>query len=146
MSMNLKKATINDARDILDWRNDKDTRENSFSNEIIDYESHIKWFEKKLSDNNCRMFILIDNNEKIGQIRVDINNKIGEISYMISPKYRGKGYGSKIVDLIEKELIGEVKVLTALVKSTNKSSQKIFLKNEYVEFDGQTVKSYIKII
>ena len=135
MSMNLKKATINDARDILDWRNDKDTRENSFSNEIIDYESHIKWFEKKLSDNNCRMFILIDNNEKIGQIRVDINNKIGEISYMISPKYRGKGYG-----------IGEVKVLTALVKSTNKSSQKIFLKNEYVEFDGQTVKSYIKII
>ena len=64
----------------------------------------------------------------------------------IDPEYRGKGYGSKIVDLIEKELIGEVKVLTALVKSTNKSSQKIFLKNEYVEFDGQTVKSKIKII
>ena len=47
-TMILRKATIDDAMDILTWRNDPLTRAASFNKEEIDPDSHMNWFRKNL--------------------------------------------------------------------------------------------------
>ena len=89
----LRRATMEDALD------------------VIDLESHKKWLSKKLSQRECHMFIMMDGQDKVGNIRVDVTDDAGEISYLIAPEKRKKGYGKKIIALVEKEMPGEVKTL-----------------------------------
>ena len=146
MTARLRKAKMDDAMDIFLWRNDESTRRNSFSKNIIDYDSHLKWLEGKLSDPSCLMFILEDDERKVGNIRIDIDNKEGEISYMIAPDSRGKGYGKLILSLVEKTLPQDVKTLTALVLKDNAASGKCFLTNGYQVSDYGEVLRYHKDI
>lgn len=146
MSLFLREATIDDANIILEWRNDPVTREHSFSKDIIDLETHLKWFERKLSDENCFMYILMDGTEKVGQVRIDKVNDIGEISYMIAPNKRKMGYGKKMLELSENVVSGNIKVLTGLVETKNEPSKKCFQSNNYTEFIGGDIACYIKVI
>lgn len=147
--MELRKVTMDDAGLILDWRNDETTRKNSFSSGQIDLKDHLKWLEKKLSDPECHMYILEDENRPVGNIRLDIldDGDVAEISYMVSPDQRGHGYGKKILlmaDDIVKPL--GVKVLTGLVKEENIASRKCFEAAGYAATMGGTIVSYIKAI
>ena len=145
MSIYLRKATIEDARDILAWRNDPTTRENSFSRDEIDMETHMKWFQNKLMhEDRCLMLVLMEDDVKLGNVRVDINNHIGEISYMISPVFRGNGYGKKILQFLEKKLPLGVKTLVGFTTKENIASGKCFLANGYTEFAAGGVKCFIK--
>ena len=83
MSIYLRPADREDAQIILEWRNDKQTRENSFSKDVIDSDTHLKWFEAKLADADCFLYILMDEDERVGHIRIDRVNDIVEVSYMI---------------------------------------------------------------
>ncbi len=134
MSLYLKKATIEDAEDVLSWRNDPTTRENSFTKGEISLLSHMNWFQRKLANPNCHIFILMDGDVKVGNIRVDVTEDVGEISYMIAPEARGKGYGKKIIALVEEELRNAstgVKTLTAFTLKENTASGKCFVANGY---------------
>lgn len=72
MSCLLRKANIKNAQIILDWRNDLLRRNSSFSKKIIDFETHIKWFRNKLSNKNCLMYMLMDELECVGLLRIDV--------------------------------------------------------------------------
>ncbi len=124
--MELRKATIDDALLILSWRNDETTRLNSFQQDIILEEPHIEWMKRKLSDENCLMFMLTDDGDRVGHIRLDIEKDTGEISYMISPQFRGRGYGKAILKLVEKERPDSVRALVGSVKAENIASQRCF--------------------
>lgn len=139
--MYLRKATIDDAMDILAWRNDPQTRASSFNKEEIDPDSHIKWFRGKLADENCELFILTDGEKKLGHIRVDINDNTGTISYMITPTHRGKGYGTEMIRLLDAAVDKRVSVLSALVEKDNAASQKCFERNGYERREeGDTIR------
>ena len=139
--MYLRKATIDDAMDILAWRNDPQTRAASFNKEEIDPYSHIKWFRGKLADENCELFILTDGEKKLGHIRVDINDNTGTISYMINPTHRGKGYGTEMIRLLDAAVDKRVSVLSALVEKDNAASQKCFERNGYERREeGDTIR------
>ena len=139
--MYLRKATIDDAMDILAWRNDPQTRAASFNKEEIDTDSHLKWFEGKLADENCELFILTDGEKKLGHIRVDINDNTGTISYMINPTHRGKGYGTEMIRLLDAAVDKRVSVLSALVEKDNAASQKCFERNGYERREeGDTIR------
>ncbi len=140
----LRRATMEDAEDILRWRNDESTRANSFTKDVIDLESHKKWLSKKLSDPLCYLFILMDGEEKVGNIRVDVEDDAGEISYMIAPKMRGRGYGKKIIALVEQEMPTEVKTLIGLTLKDNKASGRCFLANGYSASDAEDALCYSK--
>ncbi len=141
MMLYLRRATIEDAEDVLRWRNDPTTRENSFTKDEIDLESHLKWFEKKLGQENCFMYILMENDNKAGNIRVDVEDGQGEISYMIAPDFRGKGYGKKIIGLVEETLAEaassgdenakQIRILKGLTLKENVASGKCFVANGY---------------
>ncbi|MBQ8031410.1 MAG: GNAT family N-acetyltransferase [Butyrivibrio sp.] len=142
----LRRATMEDALDILRWRNDETSRANSFTKDVIDLDSHKKWLSKKLSQKDCHMFIMMDGQDKVGNIRVDVTDDAGEISYLIAPEKRGRGYGKKIIALIEKEMPDEVKTLMGLTLKTNDASGRCFLASGYTASDAEDALCYSKRI
>ncbi len=146
MDVYLRRAQMSDAQDVLEWRNDEKTRENSFNSERISLLSHLKWFERKLGQADTYMFIVMDGMEKVGSIRVDVTDDIGEISYMIAPKARGKGYGSRAIALVEGQMPPEVKSLMGLTLKTNTASGRCFEKNGYTSSDAGDALCYSKSI
>ena len=65
MALFLRNATIEDAQDVFNWRNDPDTRANSFNKDEIDLESHMLWFGKRLGRENTLMYILMNGNKRL---------------------------------------------------------------------------------
>ncbi|MCM1046226.1 MAG: GNAT family N-acetyltransferase [Candidatus Gastranaerophilales bacterium] len=144
MSIYLRDADINDAEIILEWRNDNFTRQHSFSKDVIDPETHLKWFRSKLADENCFMYMLMDDTECVGYLRIDQIRDIGEISYMIAPDKRKMGYGKQIIQLVEKLVNSKMNALVGLVEKSNEASKKCFTANDYAEFIGGDIVCYIK--
>ena len=77
-------------------------------------------------------FWLIDNNEVVGVTRVRHQEAgtAGHIGYDISPNFRNKGYGTKILELSLNEA-SELGIKTAIVtcNTENSASKKIIEKN-----------------
>ena len=149
MNIYLRKATIDDAEDILKWRNDPTTRKNSFTKNEISFVSHMNWFGKKMANPNCYIFMLVDDDKKVGNIRVDVTDDVGEISYMIAPEARGKGYGKKIIALVEDKLRNTetgIKTLTAFTLKDNVASGRCFQVNGYNCEDAGDSYCYSKSI
>ena len=149
MSLFLRYATIEDAEDIFRWRNDPDTRSNSFNKDEIDLETHMLWFGKRLGREDTLMYILMNGRTKVGNIRIDIEGKTGEISYMIAPEARGKGYGKKILSLLEKTLSeseagARINKLSGSVLKGNKASCRCFLANDYIQSEEEDSYRYTK--
>lgn len=121
--MNFRRATIDDARLLHDWRNDPATRENSISPDSVDYETHLAWLEQSLADPARRIFVVEDEDGvPIGTIRVDGGGGAPELSWTVSPHSRGKGVGRTM-------LLGFVRLhdgaYTAQIKTRNLQSMKI---------------------
>ena len=73
--LKIRKVNKGDANILFDMANDKTVRINAFNKGFINYENHMKWFSKKLKNNNTHMYIAKDlNNLVIGQVRFDYMN------------------------------------------------------------------------
>jgi UDP-2,4-diacetamido-2,4,6-trideoxy-beta-L-altropyranose hydrolase len=92
-SVILTKAGTNDLETTFEWAANPVVRAFSFSQHTITLDEHSNWFTKKIKDDNCLYLIAEMNGEKIGSIRFDIDNNTAIISYLIAPKYHGKGLG-----------------------------------------------------
>ncbi len=124
----LRKATEADAETLFQWRNDPDTRENSFQTEPIPYEEHIAWLKATLRNPAQEIFILREGDRPIGQVRLSMENDMATISYSIDAAYRAKGYGKAILQLAENLCVerGTPWILRGYVKKKNIASQVIF--------------------
>jgi len=142
----LRKVTAEDAKMLLEWRNEASVRMNSFHSEIIEYADHIRWLTFKLADENEKFRILMKQDEPIGQIRLSRENEIVEISYSIDIRYRGCGYGKEIIRLAEEELRKDNYrgMLVGLVKKENKASGRVFLSLGYQESETEEYYRYEK--
>lgn len=136
----LRLADISDLDMYYEWANDPVVRSNSFNSAPIPYEDHVKWFNKAVSRDDVVLYVLMDADKAVGQIRINITNSVAEISYSIASDFRGMGYGSKIVLLlIDKIRVDrpEIQTIRARVKPDNNASLKVFenqgfTKNEVV--------------
>lgn len=132
-------ATIEDMDLLFDWVNDKQCRQSAFNSEKIEYEEHKVWFLNKLSDTNCKIYLYLYKNKKIGQVRIDIDKENAIIAYSVQKEFRGQGHGFTIVDLLEKKIIEEndVRIVNLIgnVKKSNLTSRRVFEKLGYDEKD-----------
>lgn len=100
-SVKLKEADESDLDTTYQWASDPEVRAFSFNQNKITKEEHTNWFSKKIKDGNCLYLIAETDGEKkgskIGSIRFDIKNNEAIISYLIGPKYHGKGLGQIIL-------------------------------------------------
>ena len=143
----LRDARKQDVDLIFEWANDSTVRSFSFNSEPIPYENHIKWFARLLDSDCAKMYIMIKDGVPVGQIRISIIGDEAEIGYSIAKESRGKGYGTRIVKLLESECRGNgsLKRLVARVKSVNELSSKIFVSNGYKQISCEdNVITFIK--
>ena len=103
----LREATIEDRDLLFEWANDPETRRASFRMEKIGYEEHCRWFERILNDKNERQFILMNQDEPVGQVRLTLEGEDAVVSYSIAPDKRGLGYGKEIIRLAQDLTEGE---------------------------------------
>ncbi|WP_162533661.1 GNAT family N-acetyltransferase [Dokdonia sp. Dokd-P16] len=136
----LKKATLNDVQATFNWASNPAIRSFSFNQNKILLKDHIKWFNNRLSDNNCEYFIAYDGINRVGSIRFDITNNNALLSYLIDPEFHGKGFGTQILkDGIAKlkNIRNDVDIISGFVIPENKASVYIFNK---LQFDVETVE------
>lgn len=122
---------------IFNWANDPVVRQNSHSIEPIEISSHYKWFKKKLSEKNCRFFIVELSGEPVGQVRFDINDRVATINYSIGQQFRGQGLGKELLRLAMQSLQSEQSnsqlIFKAEVKVSNPASIKVFQKLGFIQ-------------
>ena len=91
------------------------------------------------------MVALSNNSEKIGTVRYKTNKIFTDISINISKKFRNLGFGSKIIKESEKFLKKKA-IIISRIKSNNKSSLKIFKRNNYKVIKNNKNLILMKII
>lgn len=134
--LRLRKATDADIETLFCWVNDETVRENSFDSHSISFDEHTAWFNRMISDPNEVQYILVMNDEPIGQIRLSINEAEAEVTYSISKSVRGCGYGKEIIRLVIKQVKMDypyVAKLIAKVKPSNVALYYHFYKNGFEE-------------
>ncbi len=128
MSITIREVTMNDAKLLFDWTNEPVTRQNSFNPELINWNTHVNWLNKRLEDSNYKIYILQKNNDPIGVVRFETTNQT-IIGITVASKMRGKGFGSEILKMAcSKFLENSKNDIFAYIKKDNVSSLKAFQK------------------
>lgn len=145
--MKLRLAKIDDCRLLFEYRNDPVVIENSLTNSPVAWADHVKWYEQKIKDDECLIYIAEENSEPVGQVRLDNTDNVATISYSVDSKYRGNGYGVRIIEEIEKIAVEHsISALIAFVIKTNKASTHIFTMLGYTEVQQKSTFRYEKVI
>jgi RimJ/RimL family protein N-acetyltransferase len=128
VAMKLRRATLDDARDILTWRNDAAAVVASKSQKAIDEAEHMRWFPGAVQSPDHLILIAEADGRKLGMVRFDRTPDHWLASINMSPAVRGKGYGrsalSAAIDVLRGE-VGPVRIV-AEVKSDNIPSLRLF--------------------
>lgn len=95
----LRRAVKEDCRQLYEWRNDPLVRKNSFHQEEIAYENHMKWFGRMMQNPLVRQFILMVGDEPAGQVRIQMVEEVpaGQGSVLGDEKVSA-GQGSVLED------------------------------------------------
>ncbi|HXQ45093.1 MAG TPA: pseudaminic acid synthase [Caulobacteraceae bacterium] len=131
--MIVRRATHDDALDVLAWRNDPTTRAMSRDTRVIEEAEHAAWFERALGDPLRLLLIGEDGADKVGMVRID-RGETSEISININPRLRGQGRGAT---LLAKALACFDGPLLAEVKHGNVASKRLFAKAGFVLIGDQ---------
>lgn len=144
--MRLRAATTFDAQQLLAWRNDPATRNNSFTTEVVSLDSHTRWLGQVLNDVRRELLVAELDDEAVGTVRLDYADDHCELSWTVAPECRQRGFGRRMVALaIDRASCAN---LIAKIKSDNRASQQIARVLGFTEVaheDGQAVWAYTKI-
>ncbi len=131
----IRLASLDDIKLLWHWANDPNVRANSFNPQTISMDDHVKWFKKKLTSPDTRIWILELNQVPVAQIRYDrIQEDTAEIDFSVVSEYCGKGFGQKILKLTTDMACDKLGVtyLRGVVLNNNKSSAGAFAKAGFV--------------
>lgn len=91
--LKIRRATLEDAKRLFEWRNDPETRKQSRATDPVSWDGHLQWLQNSFK-NPKRILAIAEtvNGEPVGTVRADIREDgFAEISYTIAPLWRGKG-------------------------------------------------------
>lgn len=130
----VRNVTQEDLRLCYAWANDPEVRQNSFTQEPIPFETHVTWFNSRLSDQHSYFYILENEHEPIGQIRFQVDGHTAILNYLVDARFRGKGLGGTVVSLGIKKFVEDFNspiTIHASVKFSNLASQRVFEKMKF---------------
>ena len=142
MQMDFRIARIEDSRLLFDWANDPEVRRMAFSSGPIAWQDHTRWFEEKIKDPDAYIYIAIEDNAPIGQIRFDIIDSCeARVDIHIKPDMRGKGLGARMIALGVARFFSDCRAnaVRAVIKHENLKSRKAFKRAGFEDVQKQTV-------
>ncbi|HXH73878.1 MAG TPA: bifunctional UDP-2,4-diacetamido-2,4,6-trideoxy-beta-L-altropyranose hydrolase/GNAT family N-acetyltransferase [Bacteriovoracaceae bacterium] len=128
--LQIRRATHEDSEFLFDLRNQASIREMSRNSEKIEWQSHVDWYKKALSNSELCIYIGLYDNQRMGQFRIAPN---GDVGVSISEAFKGKGLGTKLIvkgTMTYKESNAEK--VTAVIKEVNVASARAFIKAGYI--------------
>jgi len=142
LGLSLRPVRENDCRLLWEWTNDPAVRAASFSPDEIAWEEHAAWFRKRTSDPACLMFMAVDGETPVGQIRYEIDGETAVVSISVSPSCRGRGRGTGIIRAGSEELFAATPVsrIDAYLKPDNAASAHAFRKAGFAGAETTTVR------
>jgi UDP-2,4-diacetamido-2,4,6-trideoxy-beta-L-altropyranose hydrolase len=96
----LRRADAIDESLLLEWANDRETRQFAFNRSRIAADQHHQWLLSRLDDANCTMLIGEDpQGLPLGQVRFDFHSDTNEatINISVDVALRGSGVGSALL-------------------------------------------------
>ncbi|MFI5220315.1 MAG: GNAT family N-acetyltransferase [Bacteroidia bacterium] len=124
-------ANTNDVDLYYEWANDPLVRSQSYRNNEINYNDHVKWFNEKLRSDDCKFYLFVnENNIPVGQVRIDKSNEKVIIGISIDEKFRGKSFGNKMLLMATDHYLAEHPgaSIYAYIKTNNVASYHAFKK------------------
>lgn len=133
-ALRARPARADDARLLLEWRNDPAARRHSRSKAEIGWDEHVAWLRGVLGDQNRRLLIVEDGGVPIATARWDRESADAwEISVNVAPAHRGRGTGAAVVHAAEDALSVDRPVqLRASIHIDNPASRRLFLACGYL--------------
>lgn len=140
-------ANVSDADLYFNWANDALVRQFSYNQNQIEYNNHLEWFNEKIRDTNSFLYILMENNIPVGQIRFQINNdSIAWIGFSIDEKFRGHGYAPYILKHGSVFLLSNLKNVNlricGSVMKTNIASVQSFIKAGFLQIRSSNIDGH----
>ncbi len=136
----LRPATMDDAERLREWRNDPETVAASLTGRAVEPDEHRAWLELVIDHPGERLFVIEDDGEPVGQVRVQRQESgEAEVHIGLAPEARGRGLGRAVLDLAAGEAGAEV--LVAHVLADNERSLRAFAGAGFTERsrEGRTV-------
>jgi RimJ/RimL family protein N-acetyltransferase len=132
--LQLRPASGADAALLWELRNEDVTRLNSFDTTPIPWTSHVEWLERKLGSRTCRIWIVENDTEPVGQVRFERQDGNVVVNYSIDARYRGRGLGTAVLNLSVARACSELgaRAIAGIVKTSNIASCRAFASAGFV--------------
>lgn len=126
----IRTANENDCDSIFKLSNQEYVRRYSLNSRPIEWESHVKWFEKQMSSETHLFLIVINElDQLVGQVRYELESESATISISLSKSILGKGLSKTIIRqsiLYLRQRHPEILRIFAWISDENKASIKTF--------------------
>jgi RimJ/RimL family protein N-acetyltransferase len=121
------------------WRNDNETRLNSFSSDEIQLDQHKEWLAEILNDSQHTIYLAVEEmfDLPVGVVFFEKQAETGEVEVSINldPEKRAQGLGSLVLARALAEYSeNDTVVFRARIKNKNVRSQKVFLKCGFAKY------------
>jgi RimJ/RimL family protein N-acetyltransferase len=94
----LRAAELADADVLFGWANDPATRAASFGRAEVPWDAHVSWLTAVLRDPDRRLWIGLEGDVPVGQVRVDRTTEgVGVVSIGLAAVARGHGVGGSLL-------------------------------------------------
>jgi L-amino acid N-acyltransferase YncA len=157
MERTLRKVTTNpasaaffqEARFLLDLRNEPEARRMFVDTDVISWETHLAWYSEAVNNPKRHIYIIQYQSADAGMVRLDGDEEdstVAELSITLAPDFRGKGLGPLAIQKGCEEGAGlGYQTILARIKNTNQRSIQAFQKVGFVTF-GEEEKGGCKLI
>ena len=135
-SLKIQRASLDDAKDLFEWRNHPDVRKNFFNPAAVSWEEHKNWLKSRLEDQNATIYTVWLADEKIGSVRFELKEGMFKVSVMLNPAFFGQGLGARAIARGVISFVSEQKSqlpIWAEIKPDNVASIKAFAKAGFVQ-------------
>ena len=146
-NVTLRPARPEDGSRVWQWRNDPETRRASLDSAPIPLATHEAWFRESLGRHDRRLYIVLEDGQESGVIRLDIRDGEAEVSIHLAPGRRGRGLGTAALRAAATEAFSSLGLerLVAIVKADNHASRKAFLAAAFLVADEERLIRLIRV-
>ena len=139
-TVRLRLANPDDLKRIFHWRNNRFLLMRSTSQTPVTWEEHRAWFNHALNDPDHLIFIVVQGEEPIGQVRFDRRDETAVISVYLVEDRTGKGLGVEAIRRGTQAAFKEwnISKVVACIRQDNLHATRAFAKSGYTESKGNS--------